>query len=144
MYDHPEKVLQEDGFISEGETGDVAALGILRGAAQETQARFWRSASFKHLINGVALGDVDGDGQIETVTITPHELLIYRSEGGAFRKIAEIKESNNNNLIGVDAADINENGYAEIFVTSLNASLIAGELICIVEYDGKKFKKIYR
>ena len=141
VYDHPEKVLQEDGFISEGKTGDGATMGILRGADQETQSRFWRSASFNHLINGVALGDVDGDGKIETVTITPHELFIYRSEGGAFRKIAEIKESHNNNLIGVDAADINENGYAEIFVTSLNANKDVVNSF-VVEYDGKQFKKI--
>jgi len=141
VYDHPEKVLQEDGFISEGKTGDSASMGILRGADQETQARFWRSASFKHLINGIALGDVDGDGKIETVTITPHDVFIYRSEGGAFRKIAEIKESINNNLIGVDVADINENGYAEIFVTSLNANKDVVNSY-VVEYDGKQFNKI--
>jgi TolB-like protein len=141
IYDHPEKVLQEDGFISEGKSEGAAAQGFLPGANQEIQARFWKSASFKHLINGVALGDVDGDGQVETMMITPHDLLIYRSEGGAFRKIAEIKESNNKILIGVDAADINENGYAEIFVTSLNAGRDVVNSF-IVEYDGKKFNKI--
>jgi TolB-like protein len=142
IHDHPEKVLQEDGFISEGKTGGGISQGIMRGASQETQARFWRSASFRHLINGVALGDVDGDGQIETLTITPHELLIYRSEGSAFRKVAEIKESNNKNLLGVDAADINENGYAEIFVTSLNANRDVVNSF-IIEYDGKNYNKIF-
>ena len=141
VHDHPEKVLQEDGFVSEGNTEDVATLGVLRGATQESQPRFWKSASFNHLINGVALGDVDGDGKIETMTVTPHELLIYRSEGRAFRKIAEIKESINNNLLAVDAADINENGYAEIFVTSLNAHKTAVNSY-VVEYDGKQFNKI--
>jgi TolB-like protein len=141
VHDHPEKVLQDDGFITHDGTEDVATLGINRGAAQKSQPRFWKSASFKHLITGVALGDVDGDGKIETMTITPHELLIYRSEGGAFRKIAEIKESNNKNLLAVDAADINENGYAEIFVTSLNANKNLVNSY-IVEYDGNKFNKI--
>ncbi len=142
VHAHPEKLLQEDGFISESQTGGGATQGIMRGATQETQARFWRSASFRHLINGVALGDVDGDGKIETLTITPHDLLIYRSEGGAFRKIAEIKESNNKNLLGVDAADINANGYAEIFVTSLNANLDVVNSF-IIEYDGNKYNKIF-
>ena len=89
----------------------------MRSAARENQPQFWKSASFNHLINRVALGDVDGDGKIETATIAPHAVLIYRSESGASRKIAEIEESINLNLIGVDSADINENGYAEIFVT---------------------------
>jgi len=139
---HPEKLLQEDGFISEGKSGGGATQGIVRGATQETQARFWRSASFNHLINGVALGDVDGDGKIETLTITPHDLFIYRSEGGAFRKIAEIKENSNKNLLGVDAADINGNGYAEVFVTSLNANREVVNSF-IVEYDGKQYHKTF-
>jgi TolB-like protein len=141
VYAHPEKVLQEDGFITHDKAEDVATLGINRGATQGTQSRFWRSASFRHLINGIALGDVDGDGQIETITITPRELLIYRSEGRAFRKIAELKKSFNKNLLAVDVADINENGYAEIFVTSLNTERNVLNSY-VLEYDGKKFSKI--
>jgi len=141
IYAHPEKVLREDGFISHGKAEDVENLEGARGAARETQGKFWRSANFKHLINGIALGDVDGDGKIETVTITPHTVIIFRSEGGAFRKIAEIEESINKNLIGVDSADINGNGYAEIFVTSLNADHKVVNSF-ILEYNGKDFAKI--
>jgi len=138
---HPEKVLKEDGFITHEKTEGVATLDSMRGATRETQPQFWKSASFKHLINGVALGDVDGDGKIETITITPHTVIIFRSEGGAFRKIAETEESINENLIGVDSADINENGFAEIFVTSLNADHKVVNSY-ILEYDGNKFAKI--
>jgi TolB-like protein len=141
IYAHPEKILREDGFISHGKAEDVENLEATRGVARETQAQFWRSANFKTLINGIALGDVDGDGKIETVTITPHAVVIFRSEGGAFRKIAEIEESINKNLIGVDTADINENGYAEIFVTSLNADHKVVNSF-ILEYGGKDFAKI--
>lgn len=141
VHQHPEKLLQEDGFISHGKAEDVENLEATRGFARKTQTKFWRSASFKYLINGISLGDVDGDGKIETVIITPHAVMIFRSEGGAFRKIAEIEGSINKNLIGVDAADINENGYAEIFVTSLNADHKVVNSF-ILEYNGKVFAKI--
>jgi len=141
IHAHPEKVLQDDGFVAYGKEGASEDMGIIGGAAQETQARFWKSASFKHLINGVAVGDVDGDGKNETVIAAPHTITIFRSEGGPFRKIAEIEESNNKNLYGVDIADINGNGYAEIFVTSFNAEKNVVNSF-ILEYDGQNFIKI--
>jgi TolB-like protein len=143
IYAHPEKVLQEDGFITQGDVEDVATLGIDRRAGRASQPRFWKSASFRHLINGVALGDVDADGQIETVTITPHELMIYRSDNRVFRKIEEIKEGVNHNLLAVDTADINGNGVDEIFVTSLNANK---DLVnsFVVEYQNGQFSKIVK
>jgi len=141
IHAHPEKVLQDDGFIATGREGASEDMGIIGGTAQETQASFWKSASFKHLINGVAVGDVDGDAKNETVIAAPHTLTIFRSEGGPFRKIAEIEESNNKNLYGVDIADINSNGYAEIFVTSFNAEKNVVNSF-ILEYDGKNFIKI--
>jgi TolB-like protein len=141
VHDHPEKILREDGFITQDQTEDIATLGIDRRTGEPSQARFWKSASFKHLINGIALGDVNGDGKVETVIITPHELHIYRTEGRAFRKLAELKENNSYNLLAVDAADINENGYAEIFVTSLNAQKNVVNSY-VVEFDGQNFIKI--
>ncbi|MBE9545822.1 MAG: VCBS repeat-containing protein [Proteobacteria bacterium] len=140
IHAHPEKVLRDDGFITSGGE-DAEGLGIAPGAARETQASFWKSASFKHLINGVAVGDVDGDGKNETVTAAPHMVTIFRSERGAFRKLAEIEESSNKNIYGLDIADINNNGYAEIFVTSFNAEKNVVNSF-ILEYDGKNYVKI--
>jgi hypothetical protein len=142
IYAHPESVLKEDGFISQQTTdvGDSGSGILISEEARESQQKFWKSANFKHLINGVALGDVDGDGKIETVTITPHAVIIYRSESGRFGKIAEIGQSNNKYLTGVDIADINENGYAEIFVTGFNAKRTVVNSF-VLEYDGKNFTK---
>jgi len=143
IYAHPEKVLEEDGFVAHEKAGNLETQGYLKGTAQETQSRFWKSANFKNLIYGVTLGDVDGDGKIETVAATPHSVIIFRSENGAFRKIAEIEESSSKNLIGIDCADINENGVAEIFVTSLNAERTVVSSY-ILEYDGSNFVKIIK
>ena len=141
VHAHPERVLRDDGFIAHGKEGDTEEMGIIGGVAQETQASFWKSASFKHLINALAVGDVDGDGKNETIVAAPHSVIIFRSEGGPFRKLAEVEESNNKNIYGLDAADINGNGYAEIFVTSFNAEKNVVNSF-ILEFDGQNFIKI--
>lgn len=141
IHAHPEKVLQDDGFIAAGRESDSEDIKILGGEARETQASFWKSASFNHLINGVAIGDVDGDGKNETVIAAPHTVMIFGSDGGPFRKLAEVEESTNKNIYGLDTADINGNGYAEIFVTSFNAEKTVVNSF-ILEYDGQNYVKI--
>jgi len=140
VHAHPEKVLQKDGFVTHGAEG-TDGFGIERGRVRETQASFWKSASFKHLINAVAIGDLDGDGKNETAIAAPHTVRIYRSQGGQFRKIAEVGESSNKNIFDLDIADINGNGYAEIFVTSFNAERTVVNSY-VLEYNGKLFVKI--
>jgi len=144
---HPEKLVA--GGFSEMETTssqkNEPGQGFIttqRGGSPSGQ--FWKSQNFKNLINGIALGDVDGDGKIETVVITPNEVQIYRTENNRFVNIKDkIAESSYQNFIGVDVADINRNGYAEIFVTSLNA-LKTNLTSFVLEYDGKNFNKIVK
>ena len=66
--------------------------------------------------------------------------ILYRPESGRFGKIAEISECNSNNLTGVDIADMNNNGYAEIFVTSFNAKRTMVYSF-VLKYDGTNFNK---
>ncbi|MGB9440875.1 MAG: FG-GAP-like repeat-containing protein [Desulfobacterales bacterium] len=141
IHAHPESVLEDDGFIGQGKQAAADSSGIISAATGESQAQFWKSANFKYLINGVALGDVDGDGKIETVTITPDGVIIFRSEGGQFRKITEIGASSSKNLAAVDVADINDNGFAEIFVTSFNPQKTMLNSY-VLEFDGTNFTKI--
>ena len=133
---HPEKLIK--GRSTGGEGSPFFVMDEEDAGFQQ----FWRSASFKHVINGIAMGDVDGDGKIETVVATPNGVIIYRSESGRFYKVQEeIKEGGTRINIGVDVADINENGYAEIFVTSLNGPRTSLASY-VLEYNGKRFSKI--
>jgi TolB-like protein len=140
IYAHPESVLKGDGFINQGKDAEDSAIMMSRESRQSSQ-KFWKSANFKHVINGVSLGDVDGDGKIETVTVTPDTVIIYRSKAGRFHKVAEISAGGSLNLTGVDVADINENGTAEIFVTTLNAkkNVLAS---FVLEFDGQNFVRL--
>jgi TolB-like protein len=133
---HPEKLVK--GYGTEESASPFIMPGDEEGAEFQ---KFWRSASFKHLINGISMGDVDGDGKIETVVVTPKDVIVYRAESGKFYKAHEIKDNSSRVHIGVDVADINENGFPEIFVTSLTATRNAIDSV-VFEYDGKAFHKI--
>ncbi len=137
VHAHPEKLVKGRGGI-EGEGSPFITPGTEDESAFQ---KFWRSASFKHLINGLAIGDVDQDGKVETVVATPSDIIIYRAEMGKFYKAYEVEQKGSRINIGVDIADINDNGYPEIFVTSLTAARLAIQS-SVFEYDGTNFIKI--
>jgi TolB-like protein len=142
MRAHPEKLLKQEGFISEGQgqSADSLLVGSSREVRQFRQ-KFWKSANFKHLINGLCLADVDGDGRIETVTVTPDAVIIYRAAQGRFQRVKEIAVKGSRKPIGVDAADINGNGKAEIFVTAQNAKKNVVTSF-VLEFNGDNFVNI--
>ena len=137
VHAHPEKLVKGRGGI-EGEGSPFITPGTEEQSAFQ---KFWRSASFKHVINGLAMDDVDQDGKIETVVVSPSDLIIYRAESGKFYKAYEVKQNGSRINIGVDIADINDNGYPEIFVTSMTATRLAIQS-SVFEYDGQNFIKI--
>ena len=135
---HPEKMLkQPSGFGG----GSGSPFATSEESAREFSPQFWKSAAFKQLFNGIALGDVDGDGKIETVILTPQSVLIYRKDQERFFQVYEYKESGQGYNIGIDIADINGNGVPEIFVTSLTPTR-RGLASFVLEYDGKTYRRI--
>jgi len=120
---HPDKLIS-GGF---GEIDEPASRKPAPGAAfmatQESRGQstqFWKSQSIKQRIEGIAVGDVDQDGKQETVIITPFTVELYRFEKKRLYKVSTLADRNLGNIIGVDVADINGNGYPEIIVSCLN------------------------
>lgn len=106
----------------------------------EPAAVLWKSKKFETKLKGVALGDVDGDGKIETVFADDHNIFIYRQIAGRFEKVKEIAGKSFEFYKGIDVADINGNKKAEIFVTAIRDS---GRVTSfVIEWDGKDFKRI--
>ncbi|WP_054688625.1 FG-GAP repeat domain-containing protein [Desulfosarcina cetonica] len=146
---HPEKLLQ-NGIQSEGQypvmgqpyaqtpnPAFIATAPAYGGSADS----FWRSQRFKSVITGIDMGDVDKDGQLETVVVTVDEILIYRNQNQRMVKIADLEKINTHQYMGVDVGDINGNGYPEIFISAISPRKDAFNSF-ILEYDGSEFKRI--
>ena len=90
-------------------------------------------------MHGMAIGDVDGDGRPEVVITYNQMIEIYKPQAGGklmpFQKIEN--DSAALEIIGIDAADINNNGYAEIFVTRINP-IAKTVKSYVIEYNGNK------
>ncbi len=142
IHAHPETLLKNEVTGEEPPLqGGQNSLLVKDGSTRELSTKFWKSRNFKLFLNGLALGDVDKDGKVETVVAGARSIRIYRYENRRLLKVEEINESKNLYFIGLDIADINQNGYPEIFVTSLSSGKNSVSSF-VLEYNGRKYVKI--
>ena len=107
----------------------------------EPAALLWKSGNFKGEIRGVAVADVDGDGQNEVVLGGDKQIFVYRmGSAGGFQPVAEHPVDRRIHLLGVEAADINGNGKAEIFVPARNEKFLPSTFV--LEWDGAGFDTV--
>jgi len=143
---HPEKLIAQgfgdidnpDRQNSAPSPAFIAAAGTSKHAAQ-----FWKSQNIKKRIEGIAIGDINQDGKKETVIVTSHSVVAYRSEKNRFLKIKTLVKHPRNNHICVDVADINGNGTPEIFISSLNALRNVVNSF-VLEFNGQTYIEIVK
>jgi TolB-like protein len=143
---HPEKLIAggyTDGGTQETQIAAPGSAFIATQMSQSQSAQFWKSRNIKQRIVGVALGDIDKDGKTETVMITDHSVEAYRFDNKRFLKINTIAERSHDFLIGVDVADINGNGYPEIFISALDPFRKSVRSF-VLEFNGQTFAEIVK
>lgn len=94
---------------------------------------FWQSQSFPFHIKGIAVDDFDGDGRNEVALIDDRNLYIYRWESGEFKLLWKFNGVSGDKYLAVDAADIDKDGHAEIFVTNIQGDRLASFVIAFKE-----------
>lgn len=111
---------------------------------QRTQEKFWKSDLLRMKIHKLAVGDLTGDGQNEVVITSQSEIEIYThgvlGEKDSFHLIGKVGGFTTASILNLDVADINRNGRAEIFVTTLQT--ISSD-VQVFEYTDGRFQKIW-
>ena len=139
IHAHPEKLIQ-GGFGNLDQNTPNSGFIMMRDG-HKTGPQFWKSRDIRNVINGLDLGDIDGDGKLETVIITHQQIHFYKHELGRFHNSASIARDKYKRYIGVDVADINGNGIDEIFVTALNSQRNSVSSF-VLEFNGQIYDKL--
>ncbi len=137
IYAHPERMWEEDA----GREGMIPGSGTPFIVGRGGVSGFQKSRNFDFEAEGLAIGDLTGDGLNETVIMAGQSLHIFRNQAGRMAELKEIKGEKYHNYISVDVADINKNERAEIFVTCLNENNKILDSF-VLEWNGTDFAPI--
>lgn len=111
---HPERILLSGKGASPEETRNVK-----QKITTDKKEEFWKAQDFPMVMRGMAVGDIDRDGNREAVIISDTDIWMYRLNGEKLNEIKHIKGKATFSQLSVDIADINNNGVPEIYVTNL-------------------------
>lgn len=120
------------GPAREGALVEVEGLG--KGPKEPAHVQ-----RFSVELTGLAMADVDGDGRQDLVLIDKDTVFVYTMREGTLVQIQAVKGSWSPQYVYVSAADLNRNGRAELYVSSLTATNVGS---FVLEWDGGRMKKL--
>lgn len=115
--------------------------GGLVNLQQSAGKGFLTHLKFTGVIGAMAVGDLKNDGIVRVVAATDDTLMIHKLDGLKLTVEKTLEFSTTNRIASLDIADINKNGYPEIFVTSLNIHQ-DGLQSFVVEWDGSAYRTL--
>jgi hypothetical protein len=90
----------------------------------------------------MAVADFLGDGGKQAAVASGQKIWLYAIEGRNFRKVWESGEYPGYNILALDAADLNGNRRAELFVTNYSPERRIPSFV--LEWEGNGFKQVWQ
>lgn len=137
IYAHPERMWEEDA----AKGGMIPGVGSPFIVGRAGVSGFQKTRNFDFEAEGLALGDLTGDGVNEAVIMESQSLHIFRNQAGRLAELKEVPGEKFLSYIYVSVADINDNGRDEIFVTCLNNTTKSLDSF-VLEWNGSDFVQI--
>lgn len=110
-------------------------------APQKKKAQLWRSPALKDKIIGLAIGDVTGNSENETVVCTQTTVQVFLRKNKTLKRVSEYTVGPNDRIISLDTGDINGNGPSEIYISCVDDRTNTPSS-SIIEWNGSGFTKI--
>lgn len=135
---HPETIMSgpAPGPSKSEDTGSFVSLQ----SKVTSDSDLFRSQRLKFPVNGMDIGDVDGDGRPEIVVLsTFKEVLVYQWDQGRLNKRTSFRGSARDRLVWVCLLDANYDGKDEIYVTNLRGQRLSSY---VLEWKGEQLKEL--
>jgi TolB-like protein len=135
MYARPQEQNPTLGGLQSADDAGLYGGGM---PAMQASRGFTTHLKTEEVIRAMATGDLNKDGRLQVVTATDSALQIYHLEGSLLVEETLLDYASYLRIIGLDVADINGNGYPEIFVTAMtiNRQTLSS---FVVEYNGSSY-----
>lgn len=134
--------LPPPAWVGPRKEGSVGVPLPLNPPSISRQGEIVLGPEFDTAMVGMAVADFLGTGGKQAAVANGQKIWLYAIEGRNFRKLWESEEQAGNNILALDAADLNGNGRAELFVT--NYSLERRIPSFVLEWDGNEFKQVWK
>lgn len=112
--EHPDKVYKRQV------PGMTTTMGspIIMSQSMETSQSFTKTQNFDFFLQGMDVGDVDGDGQIDVVLADTRNVHVYHLVNNRLAEFASVEMPARSKIHAVSVADLDTNGRAEIYVSA--------------------------
>ncbi len=103
-------------------------------------AELWRSEPLEKEPVGLAVADLDGDGQKEIVVATRRKISVYHLKDKKLESAASFSESAYARWLAIETGDPEKSGRPKIFATTFLGGMDRPRVV-ILNYEGGKLKR---
>ncbi|MBU0910584.1 MAG: VCBS repeat-containing protein, partial [Proteobacteria bacterium] len=114
---------------------------ILYPTAITSAFGFTKTQNFDYAMQGFDTGDIDGDGKQDVAIASKNKIYAYHLTDNRLVPFGELELSARSKIISLDLADLNGNGKAEIYVTSVDWITPSSMGL---EWQGKEFDYLFK
>ena len=135
---HPETIVNgpAPGPSKSKDTGSFVSLQSTATSGTD----LFSSQRLKSPVNGMDVGDIDGDGRPEIVVLSNFkEVSAYQWDQGKLNKRGSFKGSVRDRLVWVCLLDANHDGKDEIYVSNLRGQRLSSY---VLEWKGEELKEL--
>jgi TolB-like protein len=105
-----------------------------------SRRNFSKTRNFDMALRGIDLGDIDGDGRQEVILAEKTAVHVFDRDGTRLNLIGTIEMGNRYQVHSVNAADLDGNGRAEIYISASDPTTPGSRA---VEWNGTQFVDLF-